>query len=118
MKIWQCYDGLAAQQWYYTGDNRVALTNQGFCLDLTNGATTNANVMQIWQCATGKSHHLFSPCVLLTPFHRQHQPDLDRDRRRRQAPRHPLLARRGVDDVYRVKTAKAHCGLDRPMDAF
>lgn len=37
MKIWQCYDGLAAQQWYYTGDNRIALTNQGLCLDLTNG---------------------------------------------------------------------------------
>lgn len=37
MKIWQCYDNLPAQQWFYTGDNRVALTNRGLCLDLTDG---------------------------------------------------------------------------------
>ena len=29
MKIWQCYDGLAAQQWYYTADDRISLENQG-----------------------------------------------------------------------------------------
>ena len=29
MKIWQCYSGLAAQTWYLTDDNRIALMNQG-----------------------------------------------------------------------------------------
>ena len=29
MKIWQCYSGLAAQTWYYTGDQRIALQKQG-----------------------------------------------------------------------------------------
>ncbi|KAJ3511090.1 hypothetical protein NLJ89_g4297 [Agrocybe chaxingu] len=29
MKIWTCYSGLAAQQWYYTGDSRIALQGQG-----------------------------------------------------------------------------------------
>lgn len=29
MKIWQCYDNLPAQAWYFTGDNRIALENQG-----------------------------------------------------------------------------------------
>lgn len=29
MKIWQCYDNLPAQQWYYTADNRIALEGQG-----------------------------------------------------------------------------------------
>ncbi|KAF8960448.1 G-X-X-X-Q-X-W domain-containing protein [Flammula alnicola] len=29
LKIWQCYDNLPAQQWYYTDDNRIALEGQG-----------------------------------------------------------------------------------------
>jgi hypothetical protein len=29
MKIWQCYDNLPAQAWYYTGDNRIAVTGKG-----------------------------------------------------------------------------------------
>ena len=29
MKIWQCYDNLPAQAWYYTDDERIALTGQG-----------------------------------------------------------------------------------------
>jgi hypothetical protein len=29
MKIWDCYDGLPAQQWWYTDDNRIALEGQG-----------------------------------------------------------------------------------------
>ena len=29
MKIWQCYDNLPAQAWFYTADNRVALTGKG-----------------------------------------------------------------------------------------
>lgn len=29
MKVWQCYDGLDAQAWYYTDDDRIALTGKG-----------------------------------------------------------------------------------------
>ena len=29
MKIWQCYSALAAQTWYYTDDQRIALQGQG-----------------------------------------------------------------------------------------
>ncbi|KAG9222082.1 hypothetical protein CCMSSC00406_0009307 [Pleurotus cornucopiae] len=50
MKIWQCFDNLPAQEWFLTNDDRIALQNQGFCLDLTNGDVTNGNQVQIWQC--------------------------------------------------------------------
>lgn len=29
MKIWQCYTGLAAQQWTFTTDNHIALQSNG-----------------------------------------------------------------------------------------
>ena len=29
MKIWTCYSGLAQQTWWYTGDDRISLMNQG-----------------------------------------------------------------------------------------
>lgn len=29
MKIWSCIAGIPAQTWYYTGDNRISLENQG-----------------------------------------------------------------------------------------
>lgn len=29
MKIWQCYENLPAQEWYYTEDFRIALTGKG-----------------------------------------------------------------------------------------
>ena len=29
LKIWQCYDNLAAQQWFYTDDNRIKLNAPG-----------------------------------------------------------------------------------------
>ncbi|KAG6838598.1 hypothetical protein C0991_010374, partial [Blastosporella zonata] len=28
MKIWECFDGLPAQTWYYTDDKRIALLGQ------------------------------------------------------------------------------------------
>jgi hypothetical protein len=56
MKIWECYTGLPQQDWYYTGDNRIALTNQGMCLDLTDGVLTNGNRLQVWQCTDGNTN--------------------------------------------------------------
>jgi len=29
MKIWQCFAGLPQQSWFYTDDERIAVTNQG-----------------------------------------------------------------------------------------
>jgi hypothetical protein len=58
MKIWTCYEGLKQQNWFLTGDNRVAITNQGLCLgelgvdwadaDNTNGSYKNGNRNQVW----------------------------------------------------------------------
>jgi len=50
MKIWTCFDGLAAQTWFYTADDRIAVLGQGQCLDLTNGVLTNSNQVQTWEC--------------------------------------------------------------------
>ena len=33
MKIWQCFSGLAAQNWFLTDDNRIALQGQGRSCD-------------------------------------------------------------------------------------
>jgi hypothetical protein len=29
LKIWECFDHLPAQQWFYTQDSRIALQGQG-----------------------------------------------------------------------------------------
>jgi len=59
MKIWECFDNLPAQEWFYTEDNRIALLNQGLCLDLTNGNLTNTNPVQIWQCTDGNGNQVW-----------------------------------------------------------
>ena len=60
MKIWQCFDGLPAQQWFYTDDNRIALENQGQCLDLTNGSTNDGTIMQIWACTDQDTNQVWT----------------------------------------------------------
>jgi hypothetical protein len=60
LKIWQCYDNLPSQQWSYTNDHRIALENQGFCVDLENGITTNGNKVQIWKCADNDSNQIWT----------------------------------------------------------
>ncbi|KAK7055961.1 carbohydrate-binding module family 13 protein [Favolaschia claudopus] len=60
MKIWQCYDGLAAQTWYYDGVRKTLnLYNQGQCLDLTDGDLTNGRQAQTWQCTSGNTNQLW-----------------------------------------------------------
>lgn len=77
MKIWQCYDNLPAQQWYYTDDDRIALEGKGslpfrflfsndfmyvdlgLCLDLTNGVIVNSNQVQTWQCTDGNNNQIW-----------------------------------------------------------
>jgi hypothetical protein len=35
MKIWTCYDNLAAQQWTYTPDNLIILANKDMCMSFS-----------------------------------------------------------------------------------
>jgi hypothetical protein len=60
LKIWQCFADLPAQQWVYTGDNRIALENQGFCVDLEYGITKNGNKVQTWQCSDGNQNQVWT----------------------------------------------------------
>ena len=59
-KIWTCYDNLPAQNFYYTGDNRIALTGKGQCLDLTDGKKDNGNVLQTWQCTDFNTNQIWT----------------------------------------------------------
>ncbi|KAJ7087957.1 G-X-X-X-Q-X-W domain-containing protein [Mycena belliarum] len=60
MKIWQCFDGLAAQTWFYDGvQETLTLYNQGQCLDLTDGDLTNGRQAQIWQCTAGNANQVW-----------------------------------------------------------
>ncbi|KAF4573626.1 Ricin B lectin domain-containing protein [Pleurotus pulmonarius] len=59
MKIWQCFDNLPAQQWFLTDDSRIALEDQGLCLDLTNGNLTNGNQVQTWQCTDNNNNQVW-----------------------------------------------------------
>ncbi|TFK23371.1 carbohydrate-binding module family 13 protein, partial [Coprinopsis marcescibilis] len=60
MKIWQCYDNVPAQSWFYTDDKRISLTNRGQCLDLTNGDTCSGNIMQIWGCSYNNANQVWT----------------------------------------------------------
>ncbi len=44
LQIWSCAGSSNAnQQWFYTGDYRLAWTNHGKCVDLTNGQMSAGN---------------------------------------------------------------------------
>ncbi|KAG6908081.1 hypothetical protein DXG01_006216 [Tephrocybe rancida] len=60
LKIWTCYDNLAAQSWYYTDDKRIALENAGQCVDLPNGVLTNSNQVQTWKCTDNDVYQIWT----------------------------------------------------------
>ncbi|KAL4259364.1 Ricin B lectin domain-containing protein [Pleurotus pulmonarius] len=60
LKIWQCYDNLAAQKWWYTEDKHIALEGKGQCLDLPGGNSGNGNVVQTWECAYGNKNQIWT----------------------------------------------------------
>ena len=61
MKIWQCFSGLPQQTWTpVTTTGTIQLTTANFCLDLTNGVTTNQNVLQIWTCGGGNQNQIWT----------------------------------------------------------
>ena len=82
LKIWQCYDNLQAQQWYYTDDQRIVLNGTGLsvppplsrdssfpsyvtafaaqCVDLPNGVEVDGNQIQTWQCSDGNTNQIWT----------------------------------------------------------
>jgi hypothetical protein len=60
MKIWTCFDNLAAQTWTYSSANTITLSINGQCLDLTNGSLTNGNQVQTWTCAAGNANQVWT----------------------------------------------------------
>ncbi|KAJ8507542.1 hypothetical protein ONZ45_g10099 [Pleurotus djamor] len=60
LKIWQCFDNLGAQKWWYTGDKHIALEGKGQCLDLTGGNNWNGNVIQTWECFYGNKNQIWT----------------------------------------------------------
>ncbi|KAF8978541.1 carbohydrate-binding module family 13 protein, partial [Cyathus striatus] len=61
MKIWQCYDNLPAQAWYFTDDYRIALEGKGQCLDLPSGSLKNSVQVQTWKCTNGNTNQIWVP---------------------------------------------------------
>ncbi|GHJ84556.1 hypothetical protein NliqN6_0958 [Naganishia liquefaciens] len=66
-KIWQCYEGLAAQSLYITDDNHIAVENgPGQCLDVqaesssdTSGPYPITKRLQTWDCTFGNTNQIF-----------------------------------------------------------
>lgn len=52
-KIYTCISGVAAQDWYYTNDNRIAITGGNQCLDL------GSNGPQTYQCTPGNTNQVW-----------------------------------------------------------
>ncbi|KAG6917257.1 hypothetical protein DXG01_003204 [Tephrocybe rancida] len=57
MKIWECFDGLPAQTWFYTDDNRIALLGKGLCLTRTYGYGNRA---QTRTCTDGDHNQVWT----------------------------------------------------------
>ncbi|KAF8230807.1 macrofage activating glycoprotein [Tricholoma matsutake] len=59
LQIWTCTSGNTNQQFYYTGDNRLAWTNHGKCVDLMGGSQTDGTPIQIWGCTGGNPNQIW-----------------------------------------------------------
>jgi hypothetical protein len=56
-KVYTCYPGLAAQHWYFTADDRIALTGGDQCLDLND----STGAPQTYQCTIGNTNQVWTP---------------------------------------------------------
>ncbi|BEI90886.1 uncharacterized protein CcaverHIS019_0309560 [Cutaneotrichosporon cavernicola] len=56
------------QEWWYTDDNRIAMTGRGLCLDLPNGQTWNGNPLQVWGCGAGNTNQVWTTSPVGVPF--------------------------------------------------
>ncbi|KLT42877.1 ricin B-like lectin [Cutaneotrichosporon oleaginosum] len=48
-----CNRRAPGQAWWLTDDGRIALQDQGFCVDLPAGTGENQDAVQIWRCGDG-----------------------------------------------------------------
>jgi hypothetical protein len=60
MKIWKCYDNLPQQTWWFTDDNRIAVKDQGLCLDLQDGVFEDWATVQTWQCTDWNTNQIWT----------------------------------------------------------
>jgi len=51
--------GGSDQQWKFSSSGAISLYNGGKCLDVTNGANTNGNKLQVWDCSSGNANQQF-----------------------------------------------------------
>jgi hypothetical protein len=65
LKIWQCYDGLAAQQLWITGDNHIAVEGDNQCADVRAESQPRQSQpygslkdLQSWQCSGGNPNQV------------------------------------------------------------
>jgi hypothetical protein len=58
-KVYTCYPGLAQQHWYFTADDRLALTGGTQCLDLD--ISLGGKGLQTYTCTTGNTHQIWVP---------------------------------------------------------
>jgi hypothetical protein len=59
-KVYTCYPGLAAQNWYYTLDLRIALVGDAHqCLDFDGTKGTRA--VQTWACTDNDRNQMWGP---------------------------------------------------------
>jgi hypothetical protein len=54
-QVWQCYDGLAAQQLWMTGDDHIAVEGDNQCADVKDGK----GPLQSWQCDGANANQIF-----------------------------------------------------------
>ncbi|PFH48479.1 carbohydrate-binding module family 13 protein [Amanita thiersii Skay4041] len=66
LQIWTCGTGNQNQQWFYTGDNRLAWTNHGKCMDLTSGNQSDGNRIQIWSCTNNNANQIWNVGYLVS----------------------------------------------------
>ena len=60
MKLWKCYDGLPQQQWWFTEDNRIAVKDQGQCLDLRDGVFEDWATVQTYKCTDYNTNQIWT----------------------------------------------------------
>jgi hypothetical protein len=65
LKIWECFDNLPAQEWFYTDDFRIALEGWGLCTDLPDGDLTNGNQVETWKCTDFNANQIWTLAALL-----------------------------------------------------
>jgi hypothetical protein len=60
LKLYTCYPGLAAQRWWFTYDERIALTGDTHqCVDYDN--TPGGRGLQTWTCTDKDTHQVWTP---------------------------------------------------------